>query len=250
MKWCKQVLWLFLVSGIVLTFSSTAFAIPEEAAAETAFTLGNLFPAQVMPDSITVFGFGKSRGIPDGAVVNFGLTTCAPSAQDAQKTYRELLDAITAALAREGVPRDDISPLYFNISPDYGYAYGGLETEVLGCRLNSTISVRLTDLSRVSQVLDAAFGAGANWMEGIRYFTSRADQLKQEALLVAIRDARAQAELIARALGRKVGRVLAVDQSIAPPYELQENVFTTPQLGLQPDSLVVTQYVRVVFQLD
>ena len=99
----------------------------------------------------------------------------------------------------------------------------------------------------VSAVIDAAFAAGRQ-AGGIRYLPSQA--LKQRALLAALQDARAQAEGVAAALGRGVGRVLAVDQSIAPPYELWEERYPAAGSGFEPQQVEVSQYVRLVFHLE
>ncbi|MGI6143977.1 MAG: SIMPL domain-containing protein [bacterium] len=250
MKKGRQVVGGLLVLGILLTFAAPASAAPEEDGTKTAFGYDRLYYLQDdQSDTITVFGFGSLRGAPEGVQVSFGVTTYAPLAREAQEEHRQLLAQVVSNIGQEGVSQDKISTLYYNIWPEYGYGDGtSRQPEAVGYRVNSTINVHLTDTSLVSAVIDAAFAAGVDRLEGIRYLPSQA--LKQRALLAALQDARAQAEGVAAALGRGVGRVLAVDQSIAPPYELWEERYPAAGSGFEPQQVEVSQYVRLVFHLE
>lgn len=250
MKKGKQLLGGLLVAGILLAAAVPALAAPEADGAETAFAHDSLYylPGD-WSDTITVFGLGSMRGAPAGVQVSLGVTTYAPSAREAQAEHLRLLDRVVTYLGQEGVGRDNISTLYYNIWPEYGYGNDAYrQPEPVGYRVNSTINVHLTDTSLVSAVIDAAFAAGVDRLEGIRYLPSQ--ELKQGALLAALEDARAQAEGVAAALGRRLGRVLAVDQSMAPPYELWEERYPTAGSGFKPQQVEVSQYVRLVFSLE
>ncbi|MGI6575767.1 MAG: SIMPL domain-containing protein [bacterium] len=238
-----------LLFGIILLFPSPTFAIVDEAA-EPAFGYGNLLFVPEQQNTVTVFGFGSSKGVPDQVQVSFGLSAGGQTANLAQQLYRERLDGIIATLAQEGLPKGNISTHYFNIWPDYGFAYDGREGDILGYRVNSTVNVHLTDVNLVPKVIDLVLTAGAQRVEGIRYLTSQQSRLRQEAMLAAIRDAYAQAEFIAAAFGRELGKVLAVDLSSLPPYELREGQVFTPEYDFGSESLTVTQFVRVVFSLN
>ncbi|HHW56061.1 MAG: SIMPL domain-containing protein [bacterium] len=239
-----------LILGLLLTLTAPVLATPEAAGAETAFAYDSLYCQEdEWPDTITVFGFGRLQGAPAGVQVSFGVTTYAPLAREAQEEHRRLLARVVANIGQEGVSRDKISTLYYNIWPEYGYGDDTYrQSEPVGYRVNSTISVHLSDTSLVSAVIDAAFAAGVDRLEGIRYLPSR--ELQQRALLAALQDARVQAEGVAAALGRKLGRVLAVDQSIAPPYELLEERYPAAGSSFELQQVEVSQYIRIVFCLE
>lgn len=96
----------------------------------------------------------------------------------------------------------------------------------------------MRDLARVGAVIDAALGAGATNISGIRFESTRREPARLEALAKAVQAARREAEAIARAAGGRLGalleastagpvlyapraemalRTMAADTPIAPP---------------------------------
>jgi uncharacterized protein YggE len=70
------------------------------------------------------------------------------------------------------------------------------------------IEVRIRDLERVARAIDAALAAGAQKLVFLQFSSSRVQQLGQEALEEATRQAHRNADLMARASGGRLGRPL------------------------------------------
>jgi uncharacterized protein YggE len=67
------------------------------------------------------------------------------------------------------------------------------------------VVVRIRDLPRVRTVLDGALAAGAQKLISLQFSSSRIHQAGQEAIVEATRQARQNAELMARAVGGEIG---------------------------------------------
>ncbi len=252
MKKMKQVLGVIIFLGFLVTLSTPVFAgsantSPSEDT--VAFAPEKLYLGQEEgADTITVFGFGSSRGTAEEAQVSLGLTSFAPRAGTALKQHQLLLDKIAGHLQGKGIVPENITTLYFNVWPEYTYGDDTFqEPEIIGYRVNSTISVYVTDTLLVPEVIETGLAAGANRLEGIRYFAPRG--LKQEALAAALKDGLAQARSLATVLDRRLGRLLSIDQSVSPPYELWEERTLTDASGIQPQDLEVNRCLCLIFCL-
>ncbi|NLJ33841.1 MAG: SIMPL domain-containing protein [Firmicutes bacterium] len=247
MQRMKQVLGVILLTGLLVTLSSPALAAPGEA--RRALAPEKPYFAQAAGlDTITVFGFGSSRGMPEEAQVSFGLTTFAPQAGTALEKHRLLLEKIVRDIQGLGIDPKAMTGLYFNIWPEYAYGADGFsEPETTGYRVNSTISVHVTDTLLLPGVIEGGLAAGANRLEGIRYLAP--PKLKEEALTAALEDGLGQAQAMAAALGRRVDRLISIDESISPPYELWEERTPTNSSSFAPQDLEVNRCLCLVFCL-
>ena len=69
------------------------------------------------------------------------------------------------------------------------------------------------DIEKIDQVgslIDAALGAGANLVSGLRFYSSRFEEVRRTALEQAIGKARADAESMAKAAGGSLGTALEI----------------------------------------
>ena len=84
-------------------------------------------------------------------------------------------------------------------------------SELVGYRVRRDISIRVTDLAVLGDVLVAATTAGINHISPPVMGSSKADRLHQQALAKATQAAREQAETVSGALGDTLGPALRVD---------------------------------------
>ena len=68
----------------------------------------------------------------------------------------------------------------------------------------------------MGRVIDAALAKGANEISSLQFFSSKADSARSVALAAAVADAKAQAEVMARAAGGSLGQLLELNTSSVP----------------------------------
>src|SRR4029078_4349439 len=111
-------------------------------------------------NGITVRGTGKVTGATDIAQIQLGVSTLAPTVQEARDQAAASLDAMIASVKRNGVADKDIQTQQFNIQPEYDYRNN--EQTLRGFRINNVVSVKLRDINKTSKVVDDAVQAGGN----------------------------------------------------------------------------------------
>jgi uncharacterized protein YggE len=166
------------------------------------------------PPVVVVHGEGVVRMAPDQAFVRIGAESRSQSPKAAQSANAEAMTAVQQRVAAAGVPREAIRTLVVSLQQEFDYA-GGKQT-LRGYVARNVIEVRVDDLSRLGEVLDASVGAGATAIQARRFDLKARAQAERDALSRAVEEALARAEAAARGAGRVVERVLRIDEGGAP----------------------------------
>lgn len=157
---------------------------------------------------IVVMGNAQLEATPDEATVRMGVVRQASNAQMAQEQASSAARDILAAIGRLGVPPQKIQTSRLTLTPNYR----GEPPRIASYSASNIIAIELEGLDRVGPVIDAAFTAGANQLEGVRFQLKNDTAVRERALQDAVKEARRKAEVIAEALGVRLAGVLEVSE--------------------------------------
>ena len=175
-------------------------------------------PAAALADtSITVSGSGEALVPADVAVVSLGVFARDPDVLAAQAKVNESIAAIRAALIEKGVKEEDINTDFINIYASYDYRD---DQEILtGYNVNSNLAIRITEIEKTGEMIDAAFGAGANTLNGISFSATDTGAAQAEALKSAVKDAESKAGTLAEAAGLKISGIESITEGGTYSYD-------------------------------
>lgn len=151
---------------------------------------------------------------PDQATVTIGVVSQAPTADAASaqnaKQLTAVLDQLKAALGSKA----DIRTSGYSLNPNYKYAPNAAPS-ITGYTASNSVIVKVDDLTRLGGLIDSATRTGANNIQGITFGLKDERSARAEALAIAAKNARANAEAIAASLGVRVVRVRLAESSDA-----------------------------------
>ncbi|HJS23850.1 MAG TPA: SIMPL domain-containing protein, partial [Pyrinomonadaceae bacterium] len=146
----------------------------------------------------------------------------------------------------------------YSLQPQRIYKEGQPPT-ISGYEARNTVTVTMSDLTKVGSVIDAAAQAGSNDVSGIA-FTLRQDRpARDRALGEATREAMSKAQVIAQALGGRVMRIVEVQEEgfqQRPPVPLYQtetfmaakrDAVATP---IEVGSLEISSRVQVIAEVE
>ena len=162
--------------------------------------------------SIRVTGDARVTAKPDRVQIDIGVTTRAAQSQEAASQNARQVDAVLAAM-RKATPAAVLKTISYSLNPTYQYHSNGEEPTITGYSAVNVVQVTLDDLAKIGTVIDSATLAGANHVQGIQFTLRDQDAVRAEALRQAATRARAEADMLAAALGLKVVRVLSVEEN-------------------------------------
>ena len=180
---------------------------------------------EAQPRTIFVNATAQVRRAPDRAVISLAVETPAPTAGEATSRNAELMTRVIDAVRALGIDRAMIQTQRVSLSPQYEHLTGREPVEVqrepriVGYIASNQVVVTVDDVALVGRVVDAGVAAGANRVNGIGFQLRDPESAYHEALRLAIEKARREAEVVARALGERLGPPLNVTTSsyYAPP---------------------------------
>jgi uncharacterized protein YggE len=177
---------------------------------------------------IVTTGVGESSVVPDRAAIMFAVETRAQTAAAAGSDNARLQSAVIAALRGKGVLAEHITTSGYSLSPNERYDSG--QRRVLGYIARNFVIVDVQNVSSIGTLIDAALGAGANSIGGLRYYSTRIETIRRAALESAVAHAKADAEVMARAAGGTLGGPLEITQvsdGVFPRSAMMDQVVLT-----------------------
>lgn len=160
------------------------------------------------PPQVVVSASEEVDVAPDRAHLSVSVETRGRTSQLASQDNAKIAAAILESLQRAGIAAAQIRTIGLTVNPEYRYPEGGGRPTVVGYQARNSVEVEIRNLSRVGSVVDATLAAGATNISGPSFTLANPDSARREALATAVRRAQADAEVMARAAGQKLGTVL------------------------------------------
>lgn len=247
--------WILLVTSLLAIF------LVAKTVSEFQYPAGNKSPQP----TITVQGKGEIYVKPDIATVSFGVTSESLDVAKAQTESAEKINAIMAALKKEGVADKDIKTTNYNIYPryeypakvtTYGYIQEGKRT-LAGYVVTQNVVIKIRELAKAGTIITTLGSLGATDVSGLSFEVDNDDAVKAQARAEAIAEAKAKAETMADALGVKLVRIVGFGEDYYYPVMYRAATLDTANgmggAGAVPEIAtgenVVTSNVSVTYEI-
>ncbi|XEC96255.1 SIMPL domain-containing protein [Paenibacillus tarimensis] len=199
--------------------------------------------------SVEVVGEGIVTASPDRAAAVLGAVTEGPVLQTVQAENAAIVMSIINSMLNDGIPRENIQTYDFRIEIQYDYVDG--KQIFRGYKVTHLLQITSDRVGQIGMLVDFAVSHGANTVAGVRFTMANPQYFQNQALAIAIQNARNKAATIANTLG--------VVLSVAPIQveELRRPAETVPfqaaalsesaATPIQPGQLTVYGAVRMVY---
>ncbi|MCY9665480.1 SIMPL domain-containing protein [Paenibacillus alginolyticus] len=205
------------------------------------------FPNFKCPPTIEVLGMGTAAAAPDRAVVVLGAVTEGPVLPAVQTENAKIITSIIQSLLKLNIPREKIQTHDFRIEIQYDYQEG--KQIFRGYKVTHLLQIINDKVELTGILVDTAVSSGANNITDIKFTTSQPEIYENQALSLAIRNARQKAVTIANTLGVTLFTVPSQIQEIASsaePIPYATAVFTKSAVTpIEPGQLTIYAKVRV-----
>lgn len=208
------------------------------------------------PQTVTVTGTAKSQQKSEIANFSAGVNAVNDSKDEAIKEVNSKIQGVIDAAKKFGIAEKDIKTENLSIyqQEETYYDNGNQKSRQGQWRANNSVSIALRDVSRASDFATLLFSTGANNVYGPNFSIDDPNSKESGLAEEAIRDARTQAEKIAQASGRKLGKVVTVNDggtssSAYPMYRAADGMGGGGSAPIEPGSSTITKSLIVTFEL-
>lgn len=206
-------------------------------------------------DTFNVTGEGKVTIKPDIAFISVGIQANGSSVKSVQEQINSVINKVSESVKGLGVDSKDIQTRNYSINPDYDYTGGN--QRIKGYIASTNLSIKVREIDKVNEVIDAATGNGANQVGGISFDVDDRTKAENEARQKAVEEAKKKAQNAASIAGFKLGRIINYSESFAGypgPIPLTK---TQDAIGglenptrVEPGSTDVTVVVTLSYELQ
>lgn len=171
------------------------------------------------PPGIHVSGRGTLEVAPDMGYVSLHARREGEDATTLKAELDEVVREVLRLAGRLDVAERDVTATAVSITPRYRRRAD--ETVVDGLIATRSISITLRDLGAFGDLLNGALTLGINNVDPIRLDTSQREQLEDEALALAMEDARREAGRVAAGFTVNLGAVSDVQVGMHAPRPVE-----------------------------
>lgn len=185
------------------------------------------------PDTISFSGHGEVNAVPDIANVYFTISKDGKTVKEAQAAVAEIEKKALDILKTKGVEDKDIKTEYASFNPKYEYRQAicpqvpvdagtksapsyycpGGKQVLLGYTASESITVKIRNTDNVGDIMQGLGTTGVSDLNGPNFAIDKEDTLKSQARKLAIDDAKQKAEVLAKDLGVRLGKITSFNES-------------------------------------
>jgi uncharacterized protein len=206
-------------------------------------------PVQAAERTINVDGIGKASAKPDRAEIRLSVISNEATAAEAIASVSEKARRVLKALAFYGVSDSDIQTGSVSLNPVYkrGPQSQDKEPKVIGYRAAIGNTARVRKMEWLGKILDNLSEAGADRLDGVRFFVADTESLRREAREIAVDNAMSKARQLSAAAGVGLGEIISITDAAAggPGPQPRMLAFATAERGVPVMPGEVSEQVRV-----
>lgn len=160
--------------------------------------------AQNQTPTVEVVGEGIVYATPDMVNISISIEKEGLDLKNLRQKNGEAVAQVLQLLSKE-LPMENFQTSYVSLYKD---DYNKLNKY----RVVQNINIKLEDISKYDNLMNAIFDTGVNRIDGISFGVKNKEKLLQEARIAAIDDARKKALLYAVSLDQNIGKAIQIKE--------------------------------------
>ncbi len=182
---------------------------------------------------ITVSGQAEMNVTPDRAVLSLRVVTLDKDINKSKDLNDDRVKKTLALAKKFDIKPENIQTSYISIDEDYSDSTTTRPAVFQGYRVTKRISITLTDLKRLEDLLSEIIKAGVNRVDGLSFETSQLRRYKDQARAMAMRAAKEKATAMAGEIGQDIGKAFSIDEEVEQ-RDYTSNNFSVNGRGSMP----------------
>ncbi len=174
---------------------------------------------------ISVSGSGEVLAVSDIASLNINLTKDGATAKEAQDLLNESITKTLNYLKEQKIEDKDIKSEYGGLAPKYSYEKCYTypcpsNSKIIGYTATQSISIKIREVDNANVIKTGLAELGITDISGPTFGMDDEEGYKNQARSLAITEARAKADVLAKELGVRLGKVVSFSEGDYNDYPM------------------------------
>lgn len=209
------------------------------------------FPALSRDNSqINVQGVGAVSVVPNAYSVTFVVEQHGATVSKLNTALQSDLHNVVSFLLEQGLAENDIQSMQVRLSPRYINSPEGRKQQ--GFTLSREIVITDKNIDNYDRVLDGVLKRGVERIQQFSFINISNTDSYEQALIVAVKNAKQRAHILAKELGVEIGEVVAISESGGnmPLPVMRADAFAKEMSLSLPGQESVNARVNVTFNIN
>ncbi len=210
-------------------------------------------------NSVYVGADGKYESAPDTALMQFSISAQEDTSKAATERAANAAEQVRQILRTNGIDPKSAEIGFYSLDPVYDYRTP--KRKLLGYRVNTAVTVKLKDFSKVGPLVQQFSDLDVTQNQTLSYTLENMEAAKTKAVEDAMARARRSAAAVAQAGGRALGELSSAAVDIFEPMPVIRGYGPAPRMAAQaaaapapteefsPHKITVTAHVNALFLL-
>jgi len=214
-----------------------------------------------VPNTVLVGADGKFEADPDTVLVQFNIAAQNDTLQAASDRAKEAAEQVRELLRKNGLDPKSAEIGQFVVSPVYDYK--SPKRKLVGYRVNSSISIKFKDFSKVGPLTNDMFNIDVTDSQSVSYILEDPEAAKVKAVEDAMRKTRQLAQAVAQGSSHTLGALSYASVDVSEPGPIMRPMMMkasnmafgeaappAPTQEFTPQKITVTSHVNALYNMQ
>lgn len=209
-----------------------------------------------IPNTVLVGADGKFEAAPDTVLVQFNISAQDEKLQAANDRAKQSAEQVRDLLRKNGLDPKQAQIGQFVVQPVYDYR--SPKRKLVGYRVDSSISIKIKDFSKVGPITEDLFNLDVTDSQSVSYILEDIDAAKVKAVQDGMQRAQKLANAVAEAGGHTLGSLSYASVDVSEPSPIIRPMVRAqamaagaaappPTEEFTPQKITVTAHVNALY---
>jgi uncharacterized protein YggE len=160
-----------------------------------------------MQPTVDVMGEGVVKVVPDEVTINVQVENKGQQPKELKQKNDFIINDVLAFVKSMNIADKQVQTEYVRLNKNYDY-----QTKTYSYVANQSISIYLKDLEIYESLMNGLMERGINRIDGISFSTSKIKELKSQARIKAMQNAKMKAEEYTKVLDQSIGKAVSISE--------------------------------------
>ena len=208
----------------------------------------NNTPTTIIQPTIDVMGVGIVKVTPDEVTIKVQVEHKGQSPKELKQKNDFIINDVLAFIKSMNIADKQVQTEYVRLNKNYDY-----QTKTYNFSANQSVSIHLKNLELYESLMNGLMERGINRIDGISFSASTINDLKSQARIKAMQNAKMKAEEYTKVLNQSIGKAVLITEFNNTNYQGQVNrktmMMSSDASGIEQQTIAVGE-IEVVTKVN